>query len=114
MTDDTIPVEVRQFISATFDSIAQLEALMLFRATRDQEWRADSLAKRLYVDEAKAANVLQDLKSLGFLKPDGSSPEAYRYSPDSPGLARMADQVAEAYRNHLVPVTKLLHSKSKI
>jgi len=113
MTDDVIPIDVQQFISTTIDSIAQLEALLLLYANRDAEWSAEAVSKRLYVTERETAGLLRNLHARGFLSHGNHSPGAYQYRPESPELAQMVERLAEVYRQYLVPVTQLIHSKSK-
>lgn len=114
MTDEIIPEDVEQFILQHIDSIAQWEGLILMRADPAQEWNALSLARRLYIGETEAAELLSQLASQGFLSV-GSASDAplYRYAPRSPEFDPMIARVAGLYAQYLVPITHLIHSKPK-
>ena len=59
--EDPIPNDIRQFILANIDSIAQLEALLLLRANTQEEWSVAAVAKRLYITEQETAPLLAGL-----------------------------------------------------
>src|SRR6187397_690760 len=61
MADDPVPVEVRNFLIHCIESVAQLEALLLLRATPQRAWKVPDVARRLYVGEGKAAQLLGGL-----------------------------------------------------
>jgi len=107
---DSIPEDVEQFIRKRIDSVAQLEALLMMRSAPQAEWSVAVLAKRLYVSEKQAADLLARLFTDGFLIKAGS-PSLYRYQPNSDELRQFVDRVAESYSKHLVPITNLIHSK---
>ena len=64
---DVIPSEIREFIDAYIDSVAQLEALLLLRRDPEVTWDAESTAGRLYISSEEAAALLKKLASDGFL-----------------------------------------------
>jgi hypothetical protein len=109
-TRNPIPEEVVRFLVDNIDSIAQLEGLLLLRDNRTRGWTPKELAERIYLPEAVTAALLIHLESRGFLAADGVS---YRYTARSQEMARLIDQLAEAYAKYLVPVTDLVHRKSR-
>ncbi len=110
MADDTLPPELREFIAEHIDSIAQLEALLLVRSTRDQAWDTQTAATRLYVGEQEAFESLEHLADHGLLAREAAS---YRFHPSRPEMSRTVDLLAEYYRRHLVSVTNLIHAKPR-
>jgi hypothetical protein len=109
------PVQCRKissFILEKIDSVAQLEALLLMRANRDEEWSAGTLAKRLYISESETAAILTALSARDFLQ-SGSDTLLFRYKPSSLPFQLMVDRLAELYAKQLVPITNLIHSKAK-
>lgn len=112
MATDIIPEPVRQFILENIDSIAQMEGLLLFRAQPHTPWDVATLSQRLYISAQEAQQLLLTLHARGFLVPEKDKTGCYCYRPITPELAHMVDQVSEAYRQYLVPVTYLIHSKS--
>jgi hypothetical protein len=107
MTDELVPDDLKTFILAHIESVAQLEALLLLRREAKREWDAQSLAKRLYVPDNAAAEVLGQLRTAGLLAATGP---LYRYEPATPGLSAMVDRLAEAYSRALIPVTNIVHN----
>jgi hypothetical protein len=110
MPDQALPAELREFLASHIDSIAELEALLLVRESRDAVWDVQSLAKRLYIDEQQATEVLSQLGAHGFVEGDA---DGCRYAPASQDLDRLAGLLADYYRRHLIPITELVHAKTR-
>jgi hypothetical protein len=108
MTDEMIADDLKEFIVAYIDSIAQLEALLL-RANPDKLWDAATTARRLYVGEREGQEILARLCAEKFVSFDD---QAYRYAPAA-DKAALIDRLAEAYASHLIPVTNVIHQKSR-
>lgn len=108
MIDDLIPHDIREFILAHIDSVAQLEALLLLRSNPDTEWSTAEVAARLYITEAVADDVLIRLfKSDLCIRAD----RCYRYNSSDTGQSIMVDRLAEAYARYLIPITNIVHEK---
>ena len=112
--DKVIPEDVRQFILQYIDSIAQIEGLLIFCADPQKEWNTNTLARGLFIDESQAAAILTQLFEQGFivLAPESETVN-YHYKPKSSELKEMVERVAGFYRECLIPVTNLIHSKSQ-
>jgi hypothetical protein len=109
--DNPVPNDLRQFILATIDSVAEMEALMLLRSGPEQGWSAPVFTRRLYISEQETAQLLKRLCEKGFAAAVASDPVQYRYQPGSERLGELVDRLVECYARHLVPVTNLIHSK---
>jgi hypothetical protein len=109
MDKPSIPEDLRRFVLTSIPSVPFLEALLLMRADPDHAWRRDTLARRLYVREKTAEDLLAELCTarIAVPCPDG---DAYRYAPLEPGMRERIDRLADAYATHLVEVTHLIHS----
>ncbi len=113
MSGDVIPEECRQFLVQTIDTIAQWEALLLLRSEPERLWDVPTLAQQLYVEEGETAAVLKVLaqrRLLEAVKSDTSV--AYRYQIADAQHAACVDRLADLYRQHLIPVTKIIHAKA--
>jgi hypothetical protein len=108
---DEIPDQIRQFIAEHFNSVEQLEALLLLRADPGRDWDAVQLSQALYTQPVAAAMRLADLKARGFLTVAESSPPRYRYQPANPDLGSRIDLLAEVYRERRVTVITLIYSR---
>jgi len=113
MIDDQIPEDIRQFIIVGIDSVAHLEALLLLRNGAQEKWEIPVVARRLYITEQEASQVLKRLCDQGLVMLNGKEPQLYLYRPKSAELARMIDRISEVYKKQLVPVTNLIHSKHR-
>lgn len=114
MTDTYIENDIKQFILQYIDSVAQLECLLLFQTYPQTDWNAAAIAKELYINEAQAETLLAQLSAQGMLVKLGDDrPILYRYQPKSPEVEHMIVRVVSLYKQYLVPITHLIHSKSK-
>lgn len=108
MTAAAITGEVRRFLLAVIPSVPHLEALLLLRG-HAQAWAAPELARRLYVDEARVQELVDDLAQAGLV---AAGEGGVRYAPPGADVAATVDAVALAYGRHVVAVTQLIHSTS--
>lgn len=107
-----IPDDIRRFILIGVPSVPYLEAMLLLRASADQAWQCEMLAKRLYITNKAAADLLAQLHAAGMLNLVNGETLAYRYCPVSDDLRRIIDGVADVHAKNLVGVTHLIHSKT--
>jgi hypothetical protein len=105
-----LPDAVRDFVLRTLDSVAELEALLLARAHRDQSWTVPELAQRLYITEAAAAGVLHALQRRGLLVAERGG---WRFAPISEVMMADVEALAAAYPRHLIPITHVIHAKPR-
>jgi hypothetical protein len=105
---ESIPDDVREFVQKHIDSIAQLEALLLLRREKSAPWDQTTVAKRLYIADHDAAEVLRELLARGFLKFDGRT---FHYQC-STEVDTSVGRVADVYARQLIPMTHLIHNKS--
>ena len=111
MAATDIPDSVRRFIATNIPSIPYLEALLLLRSDTLAPWDATRLARALYIDEATALSLLDELNTRGVVTP-AAAPATFCYQPISDALAHMIDALADVYATHLVDVTNLVHARS--
>lgn len=113
MTDIVIPEDVKQFLLKNIDSIAQWESLLLMRANPQKEWSAAMLAQNIYTSEQEMAHLLAQLVARDMLVAVGTQPILYRYQSKPPALEQMIGRAAELYKQYLIPITHIIHSKPK-
>jgi hypothetical protein len=109
MIKGEVPADVRRFILTSIPSVPYLEAVLLLRAEPGAPWDAPRLARRLYVGERTAADLIQLLaaSAVATAEPGGA---AVRYAPEGE-LGLLLDRLAVAYAADLVAVTDLIHSR---
>jgi hypothetical protein len=102
---------VRQFIYEKIDSVPHLEALLLLWNSRPQPWLVTNLAKRLYVDEAVARGLVQDLARRQLVDAAGDPPDSFSYKPGSVERDQLIAAVDATYRREVVRISTLIHTK---
>ena len=109
MMPSELPADVRRFILTSIPSVPYLEAVLLLRADPAQPWDTAQLARRLYVPERVAAELMETLRASGVAE-RGESESTVRYAPTAE-LRHLIDEVAQYYASELVAVTDLIHSR---
>lgn len=108
MTAPGIPDDLRRFILTSVPSVPYLEAILLLQRERGTAWTAPLVARRLYLPEPRATELLASLHAAGLIT--ASSPQgSFTYTPQAQ-LASMLERLAQLYETNLVAVTDLIHS----
>ena len=102
--------DVIQFILDEIESVPHLEALLLIRNSRPCKWSVEDLSRRLYISPEGATALLEDLVRRDLLKSDPAGP-AFFYDPPSDEQDSLIARLDDLYRQQLVRVTQLIHSK---
>jgi len=113
MVEQYIPEDVTRFVVEKIESVAQLEALLLLRGSKEKEWSVEALAARLYIGQEQTAHLLRGLNAQGFVAVKSDEPPVYRYEPVAAELDQTLGRVTEFYGKHLVTITNLIHAKPK-
>jgi hypothetical protein len=108
--NDVIPPDVREFIIRHIDTVSELEALLILRASPEDTWGIGRIAARVYAAEREIATVLERFAAEGFLERSG---ETYRYQCKDPAADRTIGELARSYASHLIAVTNMIHSKPR-
>jgi len=111
MSTPVIPENVRRLLLDRIDSVPELEAVLLLRDYRPQEWTEQEVGQRLYVSNAVATYVLSQLVDRGFFRRVG---QKYAFAPADPELERDVEDLARTYTSHLIEVTQLIHGKPSL
>ena len=104
-----MPDELRRFILTSIQSVPFVEAILLFMGQAGLALDAGTVARRLYVSESTANELVAALAAAGIVEPVEAGAVAWRYAP-SKDLARMLHLLAAYYSSHLIEITDLIHS----
>ena len=104
-----IPDDLRRFILTSVPSVPYLEAMLLLRAGPGADWQAADLARRLYIPQQKAEELLQQLVDAGLVSNEGP---CWRWRPAGDAAA-LVDRLAHIYAGELVEVTELIHTREE-
>jgi hypothetical protein len=105
--EEVVAADLRGFITGYIDSVAQLEALLLLRASADRKWTLAEIAGRLYTPEAETAHIIFRLCTGGL----ATQENGFYWYDCAPEVAALVDRLADAYRRQLIPITNLIHAK---
>jgi len=106
-----LPDHLRRFILTSVPSVPFVEAALLFRSVGGVPLSTPTLARRLYVTEATACAIVDQLRGAGIIAPkEPESPGQYYYAPADQRLADTLDTLATYYTSDLIEVTQLIHS----
>lgn len=111
---NSIPEDIKRFLLLHIDTIAEWEGLLLLRNEAQHQWTVEALAQRLYISLGEADALLNKLVERGFVAAEGASGSThYVYNPKRQDQRDKITLLAEYYAKHLVPITNLIHSKTK-
>jgi hypothetical protein len=102
------PANVDRFLRGSVRSVWELELLLLFHRQRTRAWTADELVRELRASILIVGAALDALQKAGLVGKNGD--EAYQFWPVSPELDQLVNDVATAYANAPVAVTKAILS----
>lgn len=109
MATQYVPGDIREFILKHIASVAQIEALILIWSSPEERWSVSQIAARIYTSETETAKALDGLCADGLLVcRDG----VFGLSASEENV-EMIRRLQEAYARHLIPVTDVIHGKSR-
>jgi hypothetical protein len=109
MATQDVPGDIRDFILKHIASVAQIEALLLIWSNPEKRWGVSKVAARIYVGQTEAAAALDELCAHGLLI---RKDEAFGLNASEENV-EMIGRLKQAYASHLIPVTDVIHSKSR-
>ncbi len=110
MPDSPVADDVRDFILERIDSVVQIEALLLIRSNPRARFHAADVARRLYIGRLETEDALGGLCGAGLLS---RTDDTYRLDGVPAQTLRMIDRLLDSYARELIPVTNIVHSKSR-
>lgn len=108
---EAVPDDIRRFVLTSISSVPYLEAMLLLRSAPDTPWDATQVARRLYIAEKSAGELLSALHAANVVRATTGNPPAYVYEPASDDLRNVIDRLADVYAARLKEVTNLIHSR---
>lgn len=110
MADD-FPPDIKRFIEAQIESLAQLEGLLLLRKEPQRLWTSSEMAKTLYLPPEMGSALLTDFSRRGFAAEVAGKSDCYSYRSIDAETDRLIDQLATIYQERRVAVISLIYSK---
>jgi hypothetical protein len=108
ISDSTI-----EFLRTHFNSVTQLESLLLLRRFRERQWTAAEVSKEMYCSEDAVGEMLNQLGRSGLVTTAGDSGTIrYSYGPSNPRVDLEVQTIQQAYATQRVKVVDLIFSRS--
>lgn len=107
MPNSPISVELQRFIDRHIHSVEQLEILCLLVEDSAKSWSENEVFQRIQSSQESVARTLRRFGDDRFLVLDPT--KGYRFFPESPDLARLASELAKAYRERRVGVIEAIY-----
>src|SRR3954462_8827355 len=85
---------------------------MLLWNSGPAEWAEEDLAARLYIPVDRVQGLLRDLMRLHLIREAQTKPATYSYLSRSVEQDEMMSRVDAAYRQDLVRISTMIHSRS--
>jgi hypothetical protein len=105
-----LSTNIKQFVTDHFDSVAELELLLLLRSDTSRSWTAEEAGKALYASPQAISLLMDSLKAKRLFATEGSQ-QLLVYRPETDELARLVDELADVYRERRVAVITAIYSK---
>jgi predicted transcriptional regulator len=113
MGDNEFPECLRLFIFQHFESVEQIEVLLLLKANSDQWNTPDQISKELRTNRSSVIKRLENLMAQGFIKQDQTSADNYQFCPKSNELAELTELLSTQYRIKRHTILEILFSPAK-
>jgi hypothetical protein len=107
--DDDVSV-VDAFLLHQIESIPHLEALLLLWRSQPKNWTLEDVSRGLFLTADATRAILNDLLRRTLISYDSADRGFFRYEPD-PQRDKLMRSIEKVYREELIRVTKLIHSK---
>ena len=104
--------DVERFIVDEIDSVPHLEALLLLWRQAPRLCSARQLADELYVTQARATTIAEDLYRRGLIAREARHDGAYFYDTRAEERNRLMEAVDDMHRRELIRVSGIIHSKA--
>ena len=109
MASQYVPDDIRDFILKHIATVAQIEALLLIWSSPEEAWGLPQIAARIYSSDTATAKALDGLCADGLLVcRDG----VFGLNASTENV-EMIRRLQEVYARYLIPVTDVIHSKSR-
>ena len=104
--------DVDQFILDEIDSVPHLEALLLLWRSAPRQCSARQLADQLYITQARATTIAEDLHRRGLIAREARHDGAYFYDTRLEERNQLMEAVHETHRRELIRISGIIHSKA--
>ena len=109
---DELPPDVRALLHEHIESYEQLEALLLLRRERFEQWTSEGLAARLRIRSELVQTALTGLQSAGLVGITNAGPARFAYRPASAGLDAAVGRLEREYAERPILIIQLMSANA--
>jgi AraC-like DNA-binding protein len=107
---EALSEDLRRFVDS-IPTVASLEAILLLRQSQEA-WELKTIARRLYMSERSAVDLMRALCRVGICLPHPELPGHFLYHPAERRLAELIDRLARYYAKNLIEVSNMIHANA--
>ncbi len=108
MVTSRLPLDIKDLLTTSIDSVGQLEVLLTFFNQPNREWTPSAMSLEIRSHETIIRQQMEKLAASGFLKAD--SQERYTYAPTAELIPRV-ENLNKVYREMSVAVIAFIYEK---
>lgn len=113
MAADDLPEGVQKLLRDHIESYEQLELLLFLRTERDHPWTVEALTVPFRIPASLASLALDELQRAGFLEARALGARTqYVYVAQSDHVEATLQSLAQAYREHPIPILKQMSANA--
>lgn len=109
MATSSLPLDIKELLTDYIDSVAQLEALMLFLRDPQHSWTPETLSKELRSSHTSAAKQMAQLANSGFIRTNEKN--EYYFAPANEKLRTGAEKLNDVFKEKQVAVIAFLYER---
>ncbi len=106
---NSIPHEIREFLSDCIESVSQLELLLFIFERKDTIWKADELSRELRTHSTMASRQMELLYQKGILSK--TSEGQFKYAPTRPEIHQRVSSLFNIYHERPVAIVTFIFTK---
>jgi hypothetical protein len=104
---------LKSFINASFDSVGQVEVLLLLYATQGRYWTAREVGDEMRSSEFAAESQLRHLAQKKLVTKSQTSLSRYTFDIDKVKSQEVIQELSEKYSFYRVAIISLIYNRAK-
>ena len=106
----SLPVTVREFVEGHFDTVTDVEVLLLLHREPKRTWTSGAVARRLRIHTQQTEDILDGLQQMGLVR---RREDTFEYAPGTEEVASAVEMLAAVYSRYRFRISSLIFSKCR-
>lgn len=108
MENNSLPLDIREFLLNSIETVSQLEILFLTALNPEVRWSHEQMSKELRSHPTAALRQMEHLKNSGILKSENGK---YFYSPTDALMHEKIMRLRDLYREKPVSIVTFIYDR---